>query len=139
MWIQYKDGYEEFIEIKYTRDLSKENVKKQIYIQKSWCEKNSKNHRVVTEEDIKQSPIKVSNMKLILNLIKTRVEDITVIEKLKKVILEASEKLTIERLSLLSKIEYNQTLKVVALLIYSNEIKSNFSVKTFGKKTEVWL
>lgn len=46
MWIQYKDKNEEFIEIKYSSDLSKENVKKQIQIQKSWCEKNFKNHRI---------------------------------------------------------------------------------------------
>ncbi|MGE7981813.1 TnsA endonuclease N-terminal domain-containing protein [Solibacillus sp. NPDC093137] len=139
MWIQYEDGYEEFIEIKYTSDLSKEKVIKQINIQKRWCESNLKNHRIVTEQEIKQSSIKLSNMKLIINMIKTPIEDLVVLEKIKKVISVASQKMTIDQLSYHSKISNSQTLIVIAHLIYLNEIRSNYNLMPFGKKTEVWL
>lgn len=139
MWVQYKDGYEEFLEIKYTSDLLKENVQNQLQIQKSWCEKNLKNHRVVTDQEIKQDPIKNSNMKLILNMIKSPIEDVVTIRNIKQTIEVTPQKLTIEALSHHSQIPINQTLKIVSFLIYSNEIKSDYSVKPLGKKTEVWL
>lgn len=72
-------------------------------------------------------------------MIKAPLEDIVAIKDIKKIVSVASKNLTIEELSLQSQMSFNKTLKVVGLLIYSNEIKSNISVKPFGKKTEVWL
>lgn len=62
MWVQYEDNTEEFIEIKYSSDLSKEKVTKQINIQKTWCNENNKQHKIMTELEIKQSPMKLSKL-----------------------------------------------------------------------------
>jgi len=69
MWIQYEDGSEEFVEIKYKSDLIKENVIKQIHVQKTWCKENNKQHKVMTEIEIKESTIKLSNIKLMLKFL----------------------------------------------------------------------
>lgn len=57
VWVRYKDGREEFQEIKYAEELEGENAisrrsYKQIAIQKAWCEQNGKTFVVKTDRDI---------------------------------------------------------------------------------------
>jgi len=57
VWVKYKDGREEFQEIKMAEELESENAiagrsYKQIAIQKAWCEQNGKKHIVKTDRDI---------------------------------------------------------------------------------------
>lgn len=57
VWVRYKNGKEEFQEIKYAEDLESENAiwernYKQIAIQKAWCEQNGKAFIVKTNRDI---------------------------------------------------------------------------------------
>lgn len=137
MWIQYEDGSEEFVEIKYTSDLSKERVAKQISIQKTWCNENNKRHKVMTELEIKQSPIKQSNIKLMIKYLKSHLDQPEQIQVIKQILSRTS--LTVEGLSTTSNIPYEDTLIIISHLIYKNEVKSNYFEKPFGKKTEVWI
>lgn len=57
VWVKYKDGREEFQEIKFAEELENENAVfgrsyKQIAIQKAWCEQNGKTYVVKTDRDI---------------------------------------------------------------------------------------
>ncbi|MET4559763.1 hypothetical protein ABIA69_000906 [Lysinibacillus parviboronicapiens] len=137
MWVQYKDGSEEFIEIKYKSDLLKDRVKKQIDVQKNWCRKNNKNHKVMTELEIQQGSVKLSNIKLMIKYLDHDLNQLDQIKIIKQLLL--GNRLTIENLSNASKIPYQDTFLIVTHLIYMNEVKSNFTEKPFGKKTEVWI
>src|SRR5690606_20275667 len=66
MWVKFDNGKEEFIEVKYTSDLSKEKVKKQIAVQKNWCKEHGFQHHVRTEEHIRANQLLLSNLKLIM-------------------------------------------------------------------------
>lgn len=57
IWVKYKDGKEEFQEVKLAEELENENAiwgrsYKQIAIQKAWCEQNGKEYVVKTDRDI---------------------------------------------------------------------------------------
>jgi|GEM_PF-5099410 len=51
----------------------------------------------------------------------------------------SENKLTIELLSNQVELLYNDILTLVIYLIYTNEIQSDYAVKPFGRKTEVWI
>lgn len=57
VWVRYKDGQEEFQEIKFAEELEDEKAisgrsYRQIAIQKAWCEQNGKRYVVKTDRDI---------------------------------------------------------------------------------------
>ncbi|WCN36215.1 Tn7 transposase TnsA N-terminal domain-containing protein [Aneurinibacillus uraniidurans] len=73
MWIKRKDGTEEFIEVKYSKDVESdrnERVQRQLFIQKVWCAKNGYKHNIQTEKHIRGNPIYLANMKLIIPYLK---------------------------------------------------------------------
>ncbi|MFJ5563199.1 TnsA endonuclease N-terminal domain-containing protein [Lysinibacillus xylanilyticus] len=137
MWVQYKDGSEEFIEIKYKSDLLKDRVKKQIDVQKNWCRENNKIHKVMTELEIQQGSVKLSNIKLMIKYLDHDLNQPEQLKIIKQQLL--GNRLTIENLSNASKIPYQDTFLIVTHLIYMNEVNSNYTEKPFGKKTEVWI
>lgn len=137
MWIQYYDDSEEFIEIKYTADLSKDRVIKQINIQKAWCKDNNKNHKVMTELEIRQSPVKMSNLKIMIKKLNTNLDKPAQIDLVKQLLLKGRS--TITDLANNAQIPLEDTLTIVIYLIYTNEINSNYLDKPFGKYTEVWI
>ena len=137
MWVKYKNGEEAFIEIKYSKDLLKDSVKKQIYIQRVWCEANQKSHLVKTEEEIRLNPIKLSNLKLLIKEVKNPLNsNYETIKLINNHINE--EPKTIQQLYLETKIDLPELLNVVCILIYNGHIKGNLSFKHLGKFLEVW-
>jgi hypothetical protein len=66
MWVKYDNGKEEFLEIKYSSDLSKEKVINQISIQKKWCNEHGFQHHIRTEEYIRANKLLLSNLKLLM-------------------------------------------------------------------------
>ncbi len=57
IWLKYKNGNEEFQEIKFSEELENRSLSstrsyKQIAIQKAWCEQNGKTYVVKTDKDI---------------------------------------------------------------------------------------
>lgn len=82
MWILWRDGSEEFREVKYAKDLDKPRVIRQIEIQKSWCERNGFRHSIITEKEIYKNHVLLRNWKLILSQMATsRDLDLRKIEK----------------------------------------------------------
>ncbi|MGD7000766.1 TnsA endonuclease N-terminal domain-containing protein [Bacillus thuringiensis] len=66
MWVKYDTGHEEFIEIKYSSDLTKQRVINQIAIQKHWCNEHRFHHHVRTEEHIRTNRTLLSNLKILV-------------------------------------------------------------------------
>lgn len=56
VWVLYRDGREEFQEVKYSSDANNSDpnsrTARQIRLQKQWCSLNNENHVVRTEKDI---------------------------------------------------------------------------------------
>jgi hypothetical protein len=71
MWILWDTNCQEYLEIKYRRELLNLNpnsrVYRQIQAQKKWCDVTRRNHRVVTDEVIRAKPVFLSNWKFILS------------------------------------------------------------------------
>lgn len=82
MWVLWRDGTEEFREVKYAKDLDKPRVIRQIEIQRSWCERNEFMHYIITEKEIYKNQVLLRNWKLILSQMATsRDSDLRKIEK----------------------------------------------------------
>lgn len=70
MLVRFKDGREEYREVKYARDL--ENIEKdsqlarQLEAQLTWCVVTANQYRVVTDEEIRHNPLYLQNWKRIV-------------------------------------------------------------------------
>lgn len=91
----------------------------------------------MTELEIKQSPMKLSNLKLMIKFLNPHLNQPEEIKVIKQIL--TGNKLSVESLSTKSKIPYESTMNIVCYLMYINEIKSNYVEKPFGKKMEVWI
>lgn len=65
-WVKYKDGREEFQEVKYSAELtgsdkSSLRSQEQIRRQKLWCKQNGINHSIQTENDISVGEFTIRN------------------------------------------------------------------------------
>lgn len=69
MWVLFADLSEEYREVKLFKDVNSERSKKQIQIQKSWCERNGFVHRVVTELDLENFKLQIENCKEFIGFI----------------------------------------------------------------------
>lgn len=63
IWVLFADGSEEYREIKLSKDINSERSRRQISIQKKWCERNDFVHRVVTDADLKDFKVQIENCK----------------------------------------------------------------------------
>ncbi|MEQ6353185.1 TnsA endonuclease N-terminal domain-containing protein [Lysinibacillus sp. M3] len=137
MWVRYKNGNQFFIEIKYSKDLMKDSVKKQINVQQLWCKANQASHLIKTENEIGLSPIKLSNLKLLIrqvkNTLEARQENIDIV---KKHIFEQPK--SIQQIALETDIETSELINIVCNLVYNGFIKCDLDTKHLGKNTEVW-
>lgn len=137
MWVKYKNGKQLFIEIKYSKDLLKDKVKKQIDIQKVWCEAQQKNHLIKTEKEIKINSIHLSNLKLIIKKVNKSLETNHEVINLINCQINSQPK-TVQQVHFETKIEYNELFNTICILLYKGEIKSDLSFRYLSKSTEVW-
>ncbi|MBG9453795.1 hypothetical protein ABE61_06795 [Lysinibacillus sphaericus] len=137
MWVRYKNGKQFFIEIKYSKDLMKDSVKKQINVQQLWCKANQASHLIKTENEIGLTPIKLSNLKLLIrqvkNTLEAKQENIDIV---KKHIFEQPK--SIQQIALETEIETSELINIVCILVYNGFIKCDLDTKHLGKNTEVW-
>lgn len=75
MWVRYKDGREEFQEVKYTKELSGDSAaairsQEQIRRQKHWCEDNNFSFVVRTEDDLLKGEYLIQNRSVIAGLVR---------------------------------------------------------------------
>ncbi|AVK97004.1 S-layer protein [Lysinibacillus sphaericus] len=137
MWVKYKNGKQLFIEIKYSKDLNKDSVKKQINVQRLWCKANQANHLIKTENEIILNPIKLSNLKLLIrqinNTLATKEEKVEIV---KKHIIEHPK--SIQQITLETNIETSELINIICILLYNGYIKCDLDSRHLGKNTEVW-
>ncbi|MEK4973669.1 TnsA endonuclease N-terminal domain-containing protein [Niallia sp. FSL R7-0648] len=140
MWVKYKNGNQEFREIKYSTDLKKANVIEQITVQQDWCIKNGYKHRVKTEKEIRENRCLLSNLKIILKTIKQSVPSEIDQYKIKKLLKDNfPQRTSLETIIQISKISPHRLLSVIGFMIINGEIQSNISQNYFGINTEVWI
>jgi len=138
MWVKYKDGKETFIEVKYSKDLLKESVVKQINVQRLWCKANNISYEVRNEQNIRYNPILLSNLKVLIKQANSRLDnnqmEIMQIEHCISV-----EHQQIQQIAINLKLEYPKVFSSICKLLLTNKIQSNIDSKHLGKFTEVWM
>ncbi|MCE5169691.1 TnsA endonuclease N-terminal domain-containing protein [Paenibacillus profundus] len=144
MWIQYVDGTEKFIEVKYERDLDPINPKssrniRQTGAQQDWCRANNKYYEIRTDKMIRGNPLYLSNLKQIISYTRNRgayneVDSHRLITfiNMKRITLGEIEtefiNLTPQRIR-----------EIVCNLIYTGQVEANISNCIIGSSLEVWL
>ncbi|MFC5603349.1 TnsA endonuclease N-terminal domain-containing protein [Sporosarcina koreensis] len=138
MWVLYDNGDEEIVEVKYLIDLNKPRVIEQIGIQKEWCKANKIRHKVLTDCQIRESAILLSNYKFIIKMLKHKNEfDFDIYAELIRQI-QVHSHIGVSELSEQLKLDGRVTLEHIAYLLFRGEICADLSDKHFGPKTEVW-
>lgn len=73
MWVQWRNGTEQYREIKYARDMaqieSKPLLVRQLAIQKLWCVRHGADHAIITDEQIHINKLLLQNWRLILSIL----------------------------------------------------------------------
>lgn len=145
VWVKYKDGTEEFQEIKYAEELEKEDAAtgrnyKQIAIQKAWCEQNNKTYVVKTDKDILIGTHYIRNI-LYLYPKALRIEGTdTVAEKHILKFIEDRGFSTVGQLINNGIVSIKNGLDILANLYYKGEIMfANIINEPFSFSTEVYI
>ncbi|MFJ8455705.1 Tn7 transposase TnsA N-terminal domain-containing protein [Bacillus paramycoides] len=141
MWIQYSDGQEVFLEVKYSKELHPLHKKferniNQIGVQREWCAANGFGHRVITEKDLQSNGLLLSNKKLILSLIKNTNEDSLfqqIIDHIIKVKTASFKELT----TAFYPIPKDEVIKRIGLGMYRGNIKGPISKTAINHDFEV--
>ena len=145
IWVKYKDGKEEFQEIKYAEELERKNAASersymQIAIQKAWCEQNGKKHIVKTDKDILKGTHYIRNI-LYLYHKALRIEgtDIIAEKHILKFIADI-DFVTVGQLINAGIISAKSGMDILANLYYKGDIFfRNIADEPFGFATEVYI
>lgn len=145
MWVCYHDNYEEFLEVKYSKELDPNNPKakrsiRQTTIQKYWCKENDKNYRIVTDEEIRSNPMYLSNLKQLLYFTRSQEkrDKINYRDEVLKNILKQPSKIK-DVLTNVAFIPKEQALRIIYTMILENKIASNITDEILSFETGVWL
>lgn len=143
IWVSYKDGHEEFNEVKYSSELDPDSPKairsiKQTTIQTLWCQENNFKYAIKTEKEIRRNILLLSNMKQILSHVKVRP---TPIETDRRLILNLLKNSTATLGTILKNSSFpsvQRGLEAISWLFYEGYIKGNLDERLLDFKTEVW-
>lgn len=73
MWVQWKDGSEQYRELKYAKDIARADnkpfLRRQLAIQESWCKRHGVEHLVITDELVHANKLLLRNWRLILSIL----------------------------------------------------------------------
>lgn len=138
MWINRKDGTQTFVEIKYERDLHTDRVRKQISIQRDWCEQNNYNYQIKTDRDIRTNRILLENAKELIPYIShSNIPIDTDVQRITQLI--GKSRFKMEELKNRLGIPYPRIKESVYRLIYEGKMLSNIDSVHLGLETEVWM
>lgn len=81
MWIEWNDGSETFIEVKYSDELDPKHpnyqrVKRQTEAQRAWCEESGKQYKIQTEKEIRGNRNYLENMRCLLPYVRQRTQPV---------------------------------------------------------------
>lgn len=139
-WVQYKDGNQEYQEVKYTKDLESnenERIKKQIALQKEWCKRNNQRYEIRTEKTL-LVPNVFNNLKQLhfwnSNSEQFPTADLTFLKYLKN-----NDKLTIKELNNLLNYSLRTIYETIATQMYLGYITVDIQSRPLDFNTEVSL
>ena len=145
VWVEYKDGRNEFQEVKYSKELignEPEAIRSQEQIrrQESWCKDNNVNFVIRTEKDIIQGPFHIQN----LNVIAARVRRYTPTENAyyePRIIqeLEVNKTLSVSELIMKKLLPIGNELNHICYLYVKGTIDIDIKKRPLDSKTEVQL
>lgn len=139
MWVRFKDGNEAYIEVKYAKDLNDEDVKKQINVQKSWCEQNGVGHQVKTEEDLRSNPIYLENLKEIVPYVQNSATPVEIDKYKISEFLKINGRKNINDIYGSLSLSLPRIYEAVFCMIYSGNVIADIEKKHLGLETEVWI
>ncbi|MDX5476048.1 MAG: hypothetical protein LPK00_10995 [Bacillaceae bacterium] len=136
MYLKKRDGKKTLVKILYS---SKQDSPLRA-LEKLYCEKNGFEYICISELDIRQNPIALSNRKQIITTLCNRKQPIDI--DLRKLLHEVTSKRTsikqiIENMN--ASISLPRTKEALFWLIYKGDISSNMYEKKLSLETEVWL
>lgn len=143
VWVRYKDGREEFQEVKYQEELDSdtpegERSRKQISAQKAWCLQNGMDYVVRTDKEIHKGQFYVRNLRFLFG----RVKRMSLLEKnVENVLKEYLKKTcptTVGYIDSTGRFENNRTFDYLAYFFYKGIITfSNIEDEFVSNKSEV--
>lgn len=142
-WIQWKDGREEYREVKYRRDVllaeTESRIKRQLEAQATWCDLQGFDYVLETEDTIRSNPLYLANWKIILHhLAMTADVDLNpIVKKVIQLILIAGQ-LTIAEIEQLC-VSLDQILVKAAifLLLHCGRAQAPLETKRLGPSMPV--
>lgn len=73
MWVKWRDGTEQYRELKYAKDIAQINdntaLDRQLAIQVAWCARHHENHAIITDEQVHANKLLLRNWRLILSIL----------------------------------------------------------------------
>ena len=136
VWVLYKDGREEFQEVKYTSDLDKSQS--QIAVQKAWCDQSGFSYTVRTEQDIEKGEMYIRNLDMLYGKVR---RGVGIDPKMLIPIIERINEMgqpTIGQLSMTGMFSKGQTVNFLAYLYSKGLISfSNIDSEPVTNTTEV--
>jgi TnsA-like endonuclease N terminal len=73
MWVQWRDGTEQYRELKYAKDMAQvdrnPSLSRQLTVQAAWCKRHDVEHVVVTDEAVFANKLLLRNWRLILSVL----------------------------------------------------------------------
>lgn len=127
MWVLYKDHTEEFIEVKYNKEINgslpkAKRSQKQIKAQQKWCIENGYKYSVKTDLEIRNNLTYLNTLKYIISEVKScnNIDNSDCIK-----VLNILSNRSLSLISIIKKLEFEQgyTIKIICYLIYTGIIK----------------
>ncbi|WP_047982022.1 TnsA endonuclease N-terminal domain-containing protein [Ornithinibacillus contaminans] len=138
MWIKWKDGNEEFIEVAYNKDvLNRKDTKRRIFLQREWIKNNNRNYRIVDETQVRKQPL-LDNLKVILPYTKDfhKLNEISIFSLLRYINEKpATFQELIDNTSQKDVFTFYQN---IFYLYYEGKINFNIEEQHFNYLTKVW-
>lgn len=73
MWVQWRNGSEQYRELKYAKDIAqidnKPLLRRQLAIQVAWCERHGVEHLIITDAQVHANKLLLRNWRLILSIL----------------------------------------------------------------------
>ena len=143
VWVLYKNGKEEFQEVKYSTDLKEKtakgnNCRRQIAAQKLWCSDNNFEYSIRTEKEIMLGNYYIRNLTYLAGKVR-RIPTLNPdIIKFVKAYHDTIDGITIGRLDSMGIFEKNHTMDYLSFLCYEGLITfRNIADELITNKTEV--
>ncbi|WP_188455567.1 TnsA endonuclease N-terminal domain-containing protein [Virgibacillus oceani] len=138
MWIKWKDGKEEFLEVAYKKNIETSNsTKRRIQLHQEWCKNNNYNYRILNEDEIRKQPL-LDNLKVMLPYTKNfdKVNEILIFSLLKNI-----KQNPVTFRDLMKKITQVDTYSFylnIIYLYYQGEINIDLEEEYFNHLSKVW-